>query len=139
MNIRLAKSTDVDLLAQYDKHISREEMNDIIQRDRIYIAEDDGQFAGWLRYNLFWDNIPFMNLLYVLEKYRGKGLGKELVMFWERRMNQQGYQTLMTSSQADEYAQHFYFRLGYEAVGGFRLDGSPFEVIFSKSIRAACS
>lgn len=41
-------------------------------------------------------------------------------MYWENEMKQQGYETLMTSTRADEYAQHFYFKLGYEVVGGFR-------------------
>lgn len=71
-------------------------------------------------------------MLYVIDEYRGRGFGRQIVMFWESEMKQRGYKTLMTSTQADEYAQHFYFRLGYEAVGGFRLGDDPYEVIFSK-------
>lgn len=133
MDIRFAENKDIELLIQYDKHISKEEIKNSIRRNRIYIAEDNGQFVGWLRYNLFWDNTPFMNLLYVIEGYRGKGFGRQMVRFWEKEMKRQGYRTLMTSTQADEYAQHFYFRLGYEAVGGFRLGDDPYEVIFAKS------
>lgn len=134
MNIRLAENKDMDLLISYDKHISKEELVHVIQQNRVYIAEDNGYFAGWLRYGLFWDNIPFMNLLYVLEEYRGRGFGRQLVMYWENEMKQQGYKTWMTSTQADEYAQHFYFKLGYEAIGGFRLVDDPYEIIFSKNI-----
>lgn len=133
MNIRLAENKDMDLLISYDKHISKEELVHAIQQNRIYIAEDNGYFAGWLRYGLFWDNIPFMDLLYVLEEYRSRGFGRQLVMHWENEMKQQGYKTWMTSTQADEYAQHFYFKLGYEAIGGFRLGNDPYEIIFSKS------
>ncbi len=79
MNIRLAGNEDKDLLILYDKHVSKEEMEHIVQQNRIYIAEDNGHFAGWLRYGLFWDNTPFMNLLYVLEEYRGKGFGRQMV------------------------------------------------------------
>lgn len=134
MNIRFAENKDIDLLISYDKHISKEELVHVIQQNRVYIAEDNGYFVGWLRYGLFWDNIPFMNLLYVLEEYRGRGFGRQLVMYWENEMKQQGYKTWMTSTQADEYAQHFYFKLGYEAIGGFRLGGDPYEIIFSKSV-----
>lgn len=132
MDIRFAKSNDKDMLTQYDKHVSEEEMEKIIQQDRIFIAEEGGRFVGWLRYNLFWDNTPFLNMLYILEGYRGRGLGRQIVMCWENEMKRKGYRTLMASTQADEYAQHFYFRLGYEAVGGFRLDNEPYEIIFSK-------
>lgn len=133
MNIRFAEIKDRELLISYDKHISKEEMRNIIQQSRIILVEDHNQFVGWLRYNLFWDHTPFINMLYILEEYRAKGFGRQVVEFWENEMRQQGYHTFMTSTQADEYAQHFYFRLGYEAVGGFRLGNDPYEIIFSKS------
>lgn len=134
IDIRFAENKDQDLLIQYDRHISKEEIKNSILRNRIYITGVNGRFAGWLRYNLFWDNIPFMNMLYVIEDYRGRGVGRRLIMFWEDEMNRQGYKTFLTSTQADEYAQHFYFKHGYEAVGGFRLGSDPYEVIFSKKI-----
>ncbi len=134
MEIRFAKSEDAAWLVRHDKHISEEELGHAILRNRIYIAEKDGGFAGWLRYNLFWDNIPFMNMLYVTEEDRGKGCGRKLVAFWESEMKRQGYSKVMTSTQASEYAQHFYVRLGYEAIGGFLLGGEPYEMLFAKGI-----
>ncbi len=133
MKIRFAESRDRDMLIRYDKHIKADELKDILSRKRILTAEENGQFAGWLRYGMFWDSIPFMNMLYILEEFRGKGAGRQMVMFWENEMKRRGYQTLMTSAQSDEYAQHFYFRLGYEAVGGFRMGAEPYEVIFAKT------
>ena len=53
MVIRFAENKDLDLLIQYDRHISDEEIKNSILRDHIYIAEENGQFMGWLRYNLF--------------------------------------------------------------------------------------
>ncbi len=134
MQIRYAKEADISLLIEHDKHIPKEELGNSIRLRRIYIAEENGSFAGWLRYNLFWDNTPFMNLLYILEEYRGKGLGRQLVTFWENEMVRQGFETVMTSTQSNEYAQHFYFKLEYEAIGGFRLDGDAYEVIFAKCV-----
>lgn len=134
MQIRYAEAADIDRLAENDKHITKDELQNAVRLHRVYIAEEDGHFAGWLRYNLFWDNTPFMNLLYMLEPYRGKGFGKEIVSFWEEEMARQGYETVMTSTSSFEYAQHFYFKLGYEAIGGFRLDGDFYEVIFAKQL-----
>lgn len=136
MKIRLAEINDVELLFKYDKHISKAEMINSAELKRIYLAEENGCLVGWLRYNLFWDNTPFMNMLYVFEKYRGKGFGRRLVSFWESDMLRQGFNTFMTSTQADEYAQHFYFKLGYEAIGGFRPDNDIYEIIFAKIFKA---
>ncbi|MCI8639749.1 MAG: GNAT family N-acetyltransferase [Coprococcus sp.] len=133
MNIRFAESKDIGILVRYDRHISKEEIENSILRNFIYIAEDHGRFRGWLRYNLFWDSIPFMNMLYVLEEYRGRGVGRQIVTFWENEMSRRGHKMLMTSTRADELAQHFYFKIGYEAIGGFKLGDEPYEMIFSKN------
>jgi hypothetical protein len=48
----------------------------------------------------------------------------------------QGYGMLMTSSQVDEEAQHFYRELGYKDCGGFVVDvpgyEQPMEMIMVK-------
>lgn len=134
MNIRIAKPEDLDILSRHDKHISREELKYSITRGRVYLLEEDGDFAGWLRHSLFWDNTPFMNMLFVLDSYRGKGYGKALTEFWENKMKEQKYKYVMTSTASDEYAQHFYVKLGYHAIGGFTLPGEPYEIILIKEI-----
>lgn len=134
MNIRIAQKEDLDVLCQYDKHIAKEELVYCISRNRIYIAEENGAFIGWLRYNLFWDNTPFMNMIYFLEDFRGKGLGRQLVQYWEKQMKILNYECVMTSTATDEYAQHFYNKLGYRTVGGFIYQLDPYEIILMKDI-----
>ena len=134
MKIRVAEKEDLEILRQYDTHISSEELAYALARCRVYIVEVRGQFAGWLRYNLFWDNTPFLNMLYLLEEFRGKGYGKEVVRYWESRMAEKKYDCVMTSTASDEYAQHFYMRLGYCAIGGFTYREDPFELILMKEI-----
>lgn len=57
--------------------------------------------------------------------------------FWEKDMRQQGYGMLLTSTQADENAQHFYRKLGYKDCGGCVIDipgyAQPMELFFVKS------
>jgi len=103
-----------------------------ISRQEVYVAYDDDAFAGWLRAGFFWDNIPFMNRLFVLPEHRGEGIGRQLTMFWEDQMKAQGYKTLMTSTQQNESAQHFYAHMGYTAVGGFALPGDAYELVMAK-------
>ena len=134
MNIRTAQLDDSPALARLDKHISRQELEHSIRLGRVHVAEKQGKFIGWLRYNLFWDNTPFMNLLYVLEGSRGNGCGRALVEYWEEQMKQAGYETVMTSTQSNECAQHFYHKLGYAAVGGFLPPGEAYELILAKKL-----
>lgn len=134
INIRFAEISDAEKIAEYDKHISLKELESIIKLKRVYLAERNNKFAGWLRYNLFWDNTPFMNMIYILEEYRGKESGRKLVEVWETGMKKLGYNIVMTSSSSEEYGQHFFINLGYNAVGGFMPDREPYEIIFSKKL-----
>ena len=134
MTIMPATEVHTQQLLQYDRHISEPELKHLISRGRILIAAENGIFCGWLRWNLFWDNTPFMNMLYILKPHRGKGYGKALVEFWEADMKRAGNRMVLTSTASDEYAQHFYQKLGYDAIGGFLLPGDPYEIIFSKKL-----
>jgi len=134
MNIRIANDNDLDILSHMDKHIDKEELKRIISVGRVYVIEENNKFIGWLRYGMFWDNTPFMNMLYILEDYRDKGYGKAMVEYWEKDMKMYNYKCVMTSTVSDEYAQHFYVKIGYYAIGGFTLPGEPYEMIFFKEI-----
>jgi GNAT superfamily N-acetyltransferase len=132
--IKLAAASDIAILAEHDKHISLDVLSRKVMNEEMYIAYEGTTFIGWLRYNLFWDNMPFMNMLYILAEYRGIGIGKRLVQFWERNMKSQGHKTLMTSTQQNETAQHFYEHLGYRAVGGFMQPNNEYEIVFMKKL-----
>ena len=53
-------------------------------------------------------------------------------------MKEQGYGMLLTSTQVDEDAQHFYRRLGYRDCGGLVMDvpgyEQPMELFLVKAI-----
>ncbi|MGN0970405.1 MAG: GNAT family N-acetyltransferase [Aristaeellaceae bacterium] len=132
--IRAAMESDLPWLKEHDRHIGAEALRDAVQRGRILLAEQDGQIIGWLRWSLFWDEIPFMNMLYLLEGFRRQGLGRVLVSHWEEDMHRQGHRRVMTSSQANEEGQHFYRRLGYQDAGALLLPGEPLEIIFLKEL-----
>lgn len=60
---------------------------------------------------------------------------------WENDMKSQGYGMLLTSTQVDEEAQHFYRKLGYRDCGGFVIDipgyEQPMEMFLVKGIYVA--
>lgn len=49
-------------------------------------------------------------------------------------MKQAQYKCIMTSTASNEYAQHFYLKLGYRAIGGFSFQNDPYEIILIKDI-----
>lgn len=134
MEIRYAKPSDLEMIAEYDDDVSEEVLKDAIAMKRIILLFINGEYEGWLRFNLFWDNIPFMNLLYLSEDQRGKGYGTKMVEFWEREMAEQGFGFVLTSTQSDEEAQFFYRKLGYTDRGALVLPDEPLEIIFYKNV-----
>lgn len=132
--IRLATINDIGVLQKLDHHITKKELEISIQNKRVLVLYEDQHFVGWLRYNLFWDNIPFMNLLFVLSSYQNKGYGTQLVYFWEEEMKKQGYSFVLTSTLSTETAQHFYRKLGYKDCGSLLLPNEPNELILLKNL-----
>ncbi len=134
MHYRFANIEDIVILEQNEKHIGKAEIFDKIRRNEVLIAEEEGEFAGWLRYNLFWDHIPFINMLFIMEKFRGHDFGTELVNMWENRMKLLGFDQVMTSTLSNESSQNFYRKLGYRDVGSLLLSGEATEIIMLKQI-----
>ena len=132
--IRYADNSDYSWLIENDKHISEKILKSKIENNEVYVVEINGKLVGWLRYNLFWDNIPFMNMIYFLEEYRNIGIGTKLNNYWEEEMKQKGYNNVLTSTQSNEEAQHFYRKSGYKEIGGFKYFNEPYEIIFQKII-----
>ncbi len=134
MEIRNANMNDLNVILQYDHHITENELSTLITLKRVLIVAENHQFVGWLRYNLFWDNIPFLNMLYILEPFQNKGYGKALIEHFEKKVKEKGYEFVMTSTVSNEKAQHFYYHLHYQPIGGFSLNDEPFEIILSKKL-----
>lgn len=134
MYIKIARENDLNILGRYEKHIEKSELQNKINNEQIRIAEEDSIFIGWLRYGLFWDNTPFINMLYILKQYRSKKAGSNLVESWENDMKIQGYKLVMTSTLSNEEGQHFYRSLGYKDSGILILPGEPAEIIFTKNL-----
>lgn len=134
VTIRSSTVDDLGLLLPCDQHIAEDELVRILSAGRVLLAFEGSHFAGWLRYGLFWDEIPMVNRLYLQEDQRGRGNGRTLVMEWERRMLAAGYRRVMTSTQADEDAQHFWRKLGYRDAGALLLSEQATELLLLKEL-----
>lgn len=138
LTIRYAEPEDKSFWFTLDKHISEAEFDRKIRDKMGYVLLEDDVPVGLLRYNLFWDNTPFCNLLYIAPAHQRRGLGRKLMLHWEKEMKSLGYDLIMVSTQADEDAQHFYRKLKYQDAGALVINTlkavQPAELFFIKAI-----
>lgn len=133
ITVRHVRKEDKIFWYTLDGHLPENEFDRKVLYKEGYILSGS-EPLGILRYNLFWDNTPFCNLIFVRREYRGKGYGRKLLGFWEREMKEKGFSAVMTSTRADETAQHFYRKLGYKDCGGLITEGQPTEIFMAKTL-----
>jgi len=131
MIIETAQGEDIRQIAVLDSHIPTARLSECIANGLIYVLKDDSEksasngsscdfpIVGVLRFSLFWQTIPFLDLIYLAKDYRGKGYGTQMMLEWEKAMRICGFKYIMTSTQADEDAWKFYEKLGFYKAGGF--------------------
>ena len=138
IEIRNVEMCDKAFWYSLDRHLPDEEFEKKVKDKMGYVLLEDDKYIGLLRYNLFWDNTPFCNMLFIDWKCQNKGYGKKLVEYWESDMKSKGYGVLLTSTRVDEEAQHFYRKLGYKDCGGIVINipeyEQPMEMFLIKSI-----
>lgn len=136
--IKYVTERDKAFWYQLDKHLPETEFEKKVRDQQGYVLFENGVAAGLLRYNLFWDNMPFCTMLFVDWRKQKKGFGRELMNHWETDMKKQGYGMVLVSTQVDETAQHFYRKLGYKDCGGLTIDipgyEQPMELFLSKKL-----
>ena len=136
MDVRYAELCDRAFWYSLDRHLPEAEYPEKVRRKQAYVLLEDDRPVGILRYNLFWDNTPFCTLLYIAEGYQRKGLGRQLMAHWEADMRAQGHECVLTSTQFDEGAQHFYRKIGYRDCGGMVIGPcEPMELLMMKALK----
>jgi ribosomal protein S18 acetylase RimI-like enzyme len=131
---RLASVPDLPALGALDRHVTPEAVAQIVAAGHVMVAEVDNRVVGCLRWGLFWDQVPFMNLLWVLPDCRGQGIGATLVEAWESAQLAAGHDLVLTSTMSNERSQHFYRRLGYVDTGALLLPNEPAELMLRKPL-----
>ena len=136
--IRPVEQWDKEEWYALDQHLPESLFDEKVRCGQGYVCVEGEKIIGVLRYNLFWDNTPFCTMLFIDSDHRNRSYGRQLMERWERDMKAQGYGMLMTSTQVDEDAQHFYRKLGYKDCGGFVVDApgyeQPMEMIMIKAV-----
>ncbi len=134
IKIRYVSHEDNTFWFYLDKHLSIYEFEKKIRDKQGYVILQNDRPIGILRYNLFWDNMPFCTMLYIDKDYQKNGFGRMLMHYWENEMRSIGYDTVLVSTQSNEDAQYFYRSIGYSDCGSLLLPDQPEELFLSKRL-----
>ena len=127
MKLKYMEAEDKAFVMSIDKHVNEEQYANRVLTKSGYVIWDGDEPVGLMHHAVLWDNLPFLNLIYIQEECRGKGYGTEAMRLWEEDMGNRGYKMVLISTQVDEDAQHWYRKLGYVDCGGLLMNGTPFE------------
>lgn len=120
--LKPSEESDISFLLKYDHHVSETILKRKIACGEQFTIKNGNTPCGFLRYSLFWDNTPFLNMFFLFDEFRNKGFGKLALASWERKMQLDGYEQVLVSTQANENAQHFFRSQGYSDCGILMLD-----------------
>lgn len=89
-----------------------------IAAGHVLVARSSGSAVGYLIYQVWWGNTPFLALIRVLPEFRGKGLGKKLLTLCEEKLKKEGYEALISSSErSNAEGNAFHHKMGFEPIG----------------------
>ncbi len=140
LSVSLAGASDLKWIMANDTHISEDVVGRKLQAEEYLVAKVNSEAVGGLRFGLFWSMIPFIEVIWVEERFRRRGIGRELVCYLEGYALAQGHRIILSSSQADEpEAQAFHRNVGFRDAGAL-VDLRPLqcvtEIFFVKNIEA---
>ena len=140
LSVSFAGPSDLQWIVQNDTHIPEDVIGRKLQAKEYLIAKVSGEPVGCLRFGLFWSMIPYIELIWVKDRFQRRGIGRKLVRCLEDHARSQGQKIIMSSSQADEPdGQAFHRKIGFRDAGAL-VDMRPLqsvtEVFFVKNIES---
>lgn len=142
--VRFADQGDFKLVRELDPHskyIDPLKIKNKLRDGEIILAFDSNKPIGIVKFSYLWATRPYMDLIWVDESYRGKGVGSQLLTFLEKYLTEQQYTYLYTSSEENETApQEWHKGHGFVECGRLSAINLPHdanrEVFFYKHIAA---
>lgn len=99
---------------QIDKFNKENNINNLQEKDMIFVAIEDSDFAGGIQINITEDSM-YINRLVVNEVYRGNRIGTKLMNIIEEKAKSLGVYSISTGT-VEFQAKEFYEKQGYEVV-----------------------
>lgn len=113
-------AADLKTISQGIKSFNANHMPDNVvhepdTRFAVFARDNSGKVIGGIRANAFW-NYCIIELLWLSDAARGKGIGRQLMNEAEAHARELGFEFARTET-LDFQAKSFYEKLGYEVYG----------------------
>ena len=135
IEVRTANDDDFAWCVHMDAHTPPQAIRRKIRDGEILIAEENGERAGFLRFEYLWSHMPFIAQILVEENRRGRGIGRRMLKAFETRARDAKAPFILSSSMPTEpRAQAWHRKMGFKECGflaGIN-DGGIGEVFFIK-------
>jgi len=133
--LRSAQLTDIDFLLCHPARPTLATVAAQIQDGHLRIIEMDGEPIGFIKFYTLWEDLPFLEVIYILPPRRKFGFGRDAVRLWEAEMAELQFDFVLTSTRSDEDAQHFWRHIGYVDCGTLTWGGNPSEIFMQRTTR----
>ena len=141
LNVSYASMAELDWIEQNDDHVPKQTIENKVRAGEYIIAKIADEPAGCLRFGHFWSTIPYIEVIWVEDRFQRRGIGRAMVRFLEDHARAHGQQLIMSSSQANEPgAQAFHRKIGFRDAGAL-VDLRPLqsvtEIFFVKEVECS--
>jgi ribosomal protein S18 acetylase RimI-like enzyme len=95
-------------------------LRDGLTKEEVYVALDtNGDCLGYIWFSLdgTFARFPYVRNIAIKKEYRGKGIGKQLLSFFEEKGFNATTAVFLLVSNFNTEAQKFYREMGYQEVG----------------------
>jgi GNAT superfamily N-acetyltransferase len=100
--------------------VSESQVADWIQQHTIYVAKSDSDVIGGVRLIETDPNRVKISRLAVHERWKRKGIGRQLLEYVEKQVRDCGYSTIwLTTPETHPYLPEMYRQRGYEKTGTY--------------------
>ena len=79
MELKYMEGNDKAFVMSIDTHVNEEQYANRVLTKSGYVIWDGDEPVGLMHHAVLWDNLPFLNLIYIREECRGKGYGTAML------------------------------------------------------------
>ena len=119
--ITVAAESDIQDIHSVDNEFLSKRLAECIKEHRIFVLRSKGKVVGVMRYNLFLESIPCLDMLTLDSAYIEKGYIQKMLDYWEFRMRELGYGYVMTTMFTDRVENYSPETFAYQKMGAFSL------------------
>jgi ribosomal protein S18 acetylase RimI-like enzyme len=120
LEVKISKATlnQFEECRRWDQFNRDQVLREKIERGFIYLAYFDSDCLGYLRWDFFWNRLPYLCLIVVKKEQRGRGVGQQLLTKWMEDLKQKEYKFCLSSSQENEPpAVEWHLKQGFREIG----------------------